>query len=173
VHTEAEIIDGCRTKQRELQKALYLRYYGTMYAVCLRYAKNRYEAEDILQEGFIKVFNNIKQFAGSGSFQGWIRRIMINSALELIQKRKLDITDFYIENAEDSNDSVRSRIDTNDLLEIIEELPKGYRTVFNLYAIQGYQHKEIAEMLNVSEGTSKSQFARARNLLQAKLKRLN
>ncbi len=170
--TEAEIIEGCRAGKRELQKALYERYSGKMYNICLRYAKSKYEAEDILQEGFIKVFDKIGQFAGTGSFEGWIRRIVVNSALEVIRKRKIDFSSIDIKYVQDPHEhtfNTISTLNTKELLAIIQELPDGYKTVFNLYVIEGYQHSEIAEMLSISEGTSKSQLARARNLLQLKL----
>ena len=170
--TEAEIIEGCRAGKRELQKALYERYSGKMYNICLRYAKSKYEAEDILQEGSIKVFDKIGQFAGTGSFEGWIRRIVVNSALEVIRKRKIDFSSIDIKYVQDPHEhtfNTISTLNTKELLAVIQELPDGYRTVFNLYVIEGYQHGEIAEMLSISEGTSKSQLARARSLLQSKL----
>jgi RNA polymerase sigma factor (sigma-70 family) len=172
--TEAEIVEGCKAGKRELQKALYTRFSGKMYAVCLRYSKSREEAEDILQDGFIKVFHSIQQFMGAGSFEGWIRRIIVNTALEALRKKKLDFSSFDIEQAENHNAQsfdMTSQVSANDLLTIIQELPTGYRTIFNLYAIEGYQHKEIAVMLGISEGTSKSQLARARNMLQERLKK--
>jgi len=143
-----------------------------MYNICLRYAKNSDEAEDILQEGFIKVFDKINQFAGTGSFEGWIRRIMVNSALEVIRKRKIDfsvVDTKYIQDPHEYTYNTISTLNVKELLAVIQQLPDGYRTVFNLYVIEGYQHSEIAEILGVSEGTSKSQLARARNLLQSKL----
>lgn len=170
--TEAEIIEGCRAGKRELQKALYERYSGKMYNICLRYAKSKHEAEDILQEGFIKVFDKIGQFAGTGSFEGWIRRIVVNSALEVIRKRKIDFSSIdinYVQDPHEHTFNTISTLNTKELLAVIQELPDGYKTVFNLYVIEGYQHSEIAEMLSISEGTSKSQLARARNLLQSKL----
>jgi len=171
--TEAEIINGCKAGKRELQKALYERFSGKMFAVCLRYAKKREEAEDYLQEGFIKVFRNMNQYSGAGSFEGWIRRIMVNTALEHLRKKKMDFGTFDIERVEDNHaddNSATSRIEVKDLLAVIQQLPTGYQTIFNLYAIEGYQHNEIAVMLGISEGTSKSQLARARALLQEKLK---
>jgi len=171
--TEAEIVEGCKAGKRELQKALYTRFSGKMYSVCLRYCKNREEAEDILQDGFIKVFHSIQQFMGAGSFEGWVRRIMVNTALEALRKKKLDFSSFDIEHAENHQAQAfdtTSKTSASDLLTIIQQLPPGYRTIFNLYAIEGYQHKEIAVMLGISEGTSKSQLARARYVLQEKLK---
>ena len=174
--TEPEIIEGCKAGIRTLQKALYDRFSGKMYGVCLRYSKNREEAEDVLQEGFIKVFKSIAQYSGSGSFEGWIRRIIVNTALEAIRKKKLDFSTYdvgYVEDKYESGYDVTGKMDMKDMLAIIQGLPVGYRTVFNLYAIEGYQHKEIAEMLQISEGTSKSQFARARQILQEKMKENN
>jgi RNA polymerase sigma factor (sigma-70 family) len=173
--TEAEIIEGCKAGKRELQKALYTRFSGKMYAVCLRYSKSREEAEDILQDGFVKVFHSINQYLGTGSFEGWVRRIMVNTALEAIRKKKLDFssldTEFAPEFSDDGTDAA-DKMAVNDLLNLIQELPSGYKAVFNMYAIEGYQHKEIAALLGISEGTSKSQFARARYMLQEKLKTL-
>jgi RNA polymerase sigma factor (sigma-70 family) len=171
--TEAEIIEGCKAAKRDLQKALYQRFSGKMFAVCLRYSKSREEAEDILQDAFIKVYSNINQYIATGSFEGWIRRIMVNTALEALRKKKIDYSEVEIQDLEDSIENVHdvmSKIGMNDLLTFIQQLPAGYRAVFNLYAIEGYQHKEIAGMLNISEGTSRSQLARARQLLQEKIK---
>ncbi len=141
-----------------------------MFGVCLRYAKNQMEAEDFLQEGFIRVFKNIKQYNGSGSLEGWIRRVVINVCLEIIRKEK---TMLFINREEYQTDYTDNPIteyyDTEYLLKAIQSLSEGYRTVFNLYAIEGYSHKEIAGLLEISEGTSKSQLARARQLLQSKL----
>ena len=172
--TEAEIIEGCKSSKRELQKALYQRFSGKMFAVCLRYSKNREEAEDILQDGFVKVFGNINQYTGTGSFEGWIRRIMVNTALEALRKKKIDYSNVEVHEIEDSYENVHdvmSKMGMNDLLIFIQELPAGYKAVFNLYAIEGYQHKEIAAMLSISEGTSRSQLARARQILQEKITR--
>lgn len=170
---EEEIIKGCKAGDRQSQKALYMRFSAKMYGVCLRYTKNREEAEDLLQDGFVKVFNNIKQYAGAGSFEGWIRRIMVNTALEFLRKKKLEFSSFDVLHAEDSSfenaPEALSKIALNDLLAFIQQMPRGYQTVFNLFAIEGYSHKEIGEMLNISEGTSRSQLARARQILQEKL----
>ncbi len=171
--TEEEIIEGCKAAKRDLQKALYKRFSGKMFAVCLRYSKSREEAEDLLQDGFIKVYSNINQYTATGSFEGWIRRIMVNTALEALRKKKINYSEIEIQDLEDSIENVHdvmSKIGMNDLLTFIQQLPAGYRAVFNLYAIEGYQHKEIAGMLNITEGTSRSQLARARQLLQEKIK---
>lgn len=170
--SEEELIAGCKANKRELQKALYQRFSAKMLMVCLRYTKNRQEAEDVLQDGFVKLFTNIGQYNGSGSFEGWIRRIMVNTALEAVRKRKLDYSSDDIQNF--SNDPVSeldamSKIALDDLLSLIRDLPSGCQLIFNLYVIEGFNHKEIAEKLSVSEGTSKSQLARARQLLQEKI----
>ncbi len=137
--------------------------------VCLRYAEDRDEAEDILQNGFIKVFENIETFRGTGSLEGWIRRIMVNTALNNYRQKKsmqntVDVDDVHYMLAEEHN--MIDSFHANDLLKIIQKLPTGFRTVFNLYAVEGYTHKEIADMLGISENTSKSQYSRARMHLQ-------
>lgn len=138
-------------------------------AVCFRYCKNRQEAEDVLQEGFIKVFKNIGKFQNLGSFEGWIRRIMVNTALEELRRRKNqlltdDIDEIYVQ--PESNFKTEDKINEKDLVKLIQALPAGYQLVFNLNVIEGYTHKEIAEMLGINEGTSKSQLAKARAYIQ-------
>jgi len=171
-YDETELISGCRKQDRHCQEALYKFYAAKMYAVCLRYADNKHYAEDILQEGFVKVFNNISKFRNEGSFEGWIRRIMVNTAIEFIRKTAVYLKEFEIEKVVHYRDDfdVVNKLCADDLMKIIQSLPTGYRTVFNLYAIEGYAHKEISVMLGISEGTSKSQLARARYMLQNKVK---
>jgi RNA polymerase sigma-70 factor (ECF subfamily) len=145
-----------------------------MFGVCLQYAKDYTEAEDILQDGFIKVFTKISQFNDQGSFEGWVRRIMVNCALERYRKQNLlysvsDITDYDHKMA---YDDVMGEISSKDLLKLVQELTPQYKTVFNLYAIEGYSHQEIAEQLNISVGTSKSNLSRARVILQDKVEAL-
>lgn len=142
-----------------------------MFVVCLRYAQTTLEAEDILQNGFIKVFAKHHLFDGKGSLEGWIKRIMVNTAIESFRKSKEKFTDTIDEQHENRFEShLNSDMSSyKDLLRLIKELPLGYRTVFNLYAVEGYNHKEIAEMLGISEGSSKSQLSRARQVLQQKL----
>lgn len=167
---EEELIDGCRKGNRTSQKALYDRYCRKMLVVCLRYSKTTAEAEDILQEGFVKVFSGIKDFRQEAKLETWITRIMVNTALN-VQRRKLylypmvDVTEL---NLPDTEISI-SGIHFSQLLEMIQTLPHGCQMVFNLFAIEGFSHKEIAEKLGISEGTSKSQFARAKSLMQSKL----
>jgi RNA polymerase sigma factor (sigma-70 family) len=172
VHTETELIEGCKAGKRDLQKALYTRFSAKMLGVCLRYTKNREEAEDVLQEGFIKLFQAIQNYAGTGSFEGWIRKIMVNTALEALRKKKIHYSSADIQNLEDqyeADQDIIGKIGFQDLLAMIQDLSPGYRVVFNLYAIEGYQHNEIAVLLNISEGTSKSQLARARQVLKDKI----
>jgi RNA polymerase sigma factor (sigma-70 family) len=172
---ERDIIDGCIKGNRTSQKALYDYYSSKMYYACLRYATDKEEAEDILQEGFVKVFQNISTFSGNGSFEGWIRRIIVNTAIEHFRKKNMKFADAEIENAIDQSHSVTivDHFSEQDLLKIISQLPIGYKTVFNLYAIEGFSHKEIADMLKITESTSKSQLSRARGMLQEKLKLIN
>jgi RNA polymerase sigma factor (sigma-70 family) len=168
--TEQELIDGCKKGERAYQRALYDRFCQKMLVLCLRYSKTTAEAEDILQEGFVKVFNAIKEFRQESKLETWITRIMVNTALN-VQRKKLylypmvDVEDLELP----QNEVSISGIHFNQLLEMIQTLPQGCQIVFNLFAIEGYSHKEIAEQLGISEGTSKSQFARAKNLLQQKL----
>lgn len=170
-----EIIDGCLQGDRKFQKALYNKFSGKMFAVCLRYAADVNQAEDLMQDGFIKVFRNIEKFRREGSFEGWIRRIFVNSCIEKIRKKSIlyAIQDTNIKHVEYNEKSVVEHLKAEDLLKLVNKLATGYRTVFNLYAVEGYSHKEIGEMLGITEGTSKSQLARARYLLQQKLEELS
>ena len=157
-----------------MQHELYQRFADKMFVVCLRYAQAQQEAEDILQEAFIKVFDKIGQFRGEASLGGWIKRIVINTALNS-QRSKLymypmvDVDNMY-NMAE--QELTLSGYQFQDLLRMVQELPSGCRVIFNLFAIEGYSHKEIADLLEISEGTSKSQYARARQLLQSRIKAL-
>ncbi len=174
----SEIIKGCILWNSAAQEELYKLYSKKMYWTCLYYSKDQTEAEDVLQEGFVKVFNNIKQFDNKGSFEGWMKRIMINTALERHRKKKFlytveDISEYESnidENKYDDN-NISSQISEQELLKMIQELTPQYRMVFNLYAVEGYSHAEIADKLNISEGTSKSNLARARQILQEKVKK--
>ncbi|WP_159637033.1 RNA polymerase sigma factor [Sphingobacterium composti Ten et al. 2007 non Yoo et al. 2007] len=165
------IWQGCCTHDKKAQAQLYNYFSKKMYVVCLRYAQTTLEAEDILQNGFIKVFSKHHLFDGKGSLEGWIKRIMVNTAIECYRQSKDKITDSIKEHHENTFHSYFPSDNTSykDLLKLIKELPLGYRTVFNLYAIEGYSHKEIAEMLHISEGNSKSQLSRARQVLQQRL----
>lgn len=165
------MINGCIVGDREAQKTLYHRYSPKMFSVCLRYAKDYHSAEDALQEGFIKVFKYISKFRREGSFEGWLRRIFINTSIEQLRKA---VSLYPIVDEEDKpidiiDENLFDDLDHQDLVSMIQSLSPGYRTVFNLYVVEGYSHNEIAKMLNINEGTSKSQLARARTLLQKKI----
>jgi RNA polymerase sigma-70 factor (ECF subfamily) len=165
---EQSLIEGCQRSDRKAQKDVYDRFSGVMLGVCRRYIKDTPEAEGVMVTGFLKVFNKIGQFSGIGSFEGWIRRIMVNESLLYLRKNKNMYLEVDIEHAEtEPNYSlVAEYIQADELLNMVNSLSVGYRTVFNLYAIEGYSHKEIAEKLSINENTSKSQLSRARALLQ-------
>jgi len=168
--SENELIEGCRKGNRAFQKALYDRYCRKMLVVCLRYSKSTAEAEDILQEAFVKVFQGIRDFRQESKLETWITRIMVNTALNA-QRKKLYLYPMVdVQELDLPEDEVSiSGIHFTQLIEMIQALPQGCQIVFNLFAIEGYSHKEIAEQLGISEGTSKSQFARAKSLLQQRL----
>ena len=151
-----------------MQRELYDRFAPKMYGVCLRYAGNAEEAEDILQEGFIKVFNKIGSFRSEGSFEGWIRRIFVNTAIEHYRKKIYlqPITDYEESTVEGKYLSVLDNLAEKDIIQLVQQLSPGYRTVFNMYVVEGYTHRQIAEILGISEGTSKSQLSRAKLILQ-------
>ncbi|MCZ8217346.1 MAG: sigma-70 family RNA polymerase sigma factor [Cyclobacteriaceae bacterium] len=166
--SEAQLLAGCQKNDRTAQQQLYASYSGKMYALCCRYVKSKMEAEDVLVTAFTKVFDKIDQFKNEGSFEGWIRRIVVNEALTWIRKNRSLYLETDLEKAdyEPDYDHLSDHLETEDLLRMIQALPTGYQLVFNLYAIDGYSHKEIAEQLNISENTSKSQLSRARVYLQ-------
>ena len=155
-----------------MQEELYNRFASKMYAVCLRYANNSDDAQDLLQEGFIKVYKNLHRFRAEGSFEGWIRRVFINSSIEHYRKKAAKLSTVSDKEESTIEDTDITAIDTlaeKDIIRLIQDLSPGYRTVFNLYVIEGYSHREIGELLNISEGTSKSQLARAKGILQKKV----
>ncbi len=171
--TDDELINGCKADNRKIQEMLYRKYAGEMFRVCLSYEPDRDIAKDILQRAFLKVFRNIESYQGTGTLKGWIRRITTNTAIDLFRQKRnsfntvsIDETDGYNEPAGDNSDPLFYK----DLLKEVQNLPDGARMVFNLYALEGYGHKEIAEKLNVTEGTSKSQLSRARKILNERLK---
>lgn len=168
---EDELIEGCKKNHPKSQRDLYERFSGKMYSLCLRYIKEETEAEDVLVAGFMKIFNKIEQYQREGSFEGWIRKIMVNESLQYIRQNKNMYLQVDIENAQYTfnTDAVESQLAAEDLLKMVGRLPMGYRTIFNLYAIEGYSHQEIADMLDISVNTSKSQLSRARALLQKTL----
>ena len=173
MHFDEGFIEKCLRNDPRAQEALYKAFAPKMFGVCLRYTRNQMEAEDILQEGFIKVFRYLKDYRNDGALGGWICRPMANTAINFFRKSAKYQNDLPIEEAEPINHDEENAIDklsAAELLEFIRELPDGYRMVFNLNIIEGYTHREIGEMLNISENTSKSQLSRARGVLQAKLK---
>jgi RNA polymerase sigma factor (sigma-70 family) len=168
-----DIINGCLKGNRRDQELLYRRHAAKLYAVCLQYSGNDEEARDILQEGFIKIFENLVHYKHEGSFEGWVRRITVNTALEKYRSKHLlhrvdDIDKIPEPDAEPDNEDYAG-LQAVDLMGIIRELPPKYRMVFNLFAIEGYSHKEISKMMNISEGTSKSNLSRARVILQRRV----
>ncbi|MFW5700063.1 MAG: RNA polymerase sigma factor [Cyclobacteriaceae bacterium] len=170
MHNENELISGCIKGDRKAQRQLYELYSKKMLAVSLRYAKSQFEAEDILQEAFIKVFNNIASFRRESKLYTWIKRIVVNTALNH-QRSKLylypmvDVSEMY--DVKEEKDVILSKFQMDEMLGMIQELPTGCQIIFNLYAIEGYQHDEIAKELNINVGTSKSQYARAKVLLRS------
>jgi RNA polymerase sigma factor (sigma-70 family) len=166
-----DLLDGCRREDRRSQEMLYKLLASKMLVVCMRYAKDRFEAEDMLQIGFVKVFQKVKEFRGDGSFEGWIRRIMVNTAIEIYRKnqRMLNVVD--VDEAYDVPQVTfdMNELEAKDLMKAVQSLSTGYRMIFNLYAIEGYSHREIAEQLGISEGASKSQLSRARAILKEKI----
>ncbi len=168
-----EIINGCLKGSRRDQELLYRRHSAKLYAVCLQYSGNDEEARDILQEGFIKIFENLVHYKHEGSFEGWVRRIMVNTALEKYRSkhllRRVDDIDLIPEPDAEPDNEDYAGLQAVDLMSIIRELPPKYRMVFNLFAIEGYSHREISKMMNISEGTSKSNLSRARAILQRRV----
>lgn len=166
--SEEDIIAGCRAGKASAQEKLYQLYSRRMMAVCVRYTNSRFEAEDIFHEAFVKVFKNINAYSG-GSFEGWVRRIFVNTAINHYHKNRkyqeqLDYSS--IEESLPSTEDIISQISARDLMAVIDQLPEGYKLVFNLYVIEGFNHREIGEALNISEGTSKSQLAKAKSSLK-------
>lgn len=168
---DTELIDGCRKQDRHAQRFLFERFSGRMLTLCCRYVKDRMDAEDVMVVAFTKVFDRIRQYKGEGSFEGWVRRIMVNESLTYLRKNKSMYLETDIEAAErePDYDKLGNELEAEDLRKLISDLPTGYRIVFNLYAIDGFSHQEIGQQLGVSENTSKSQLSRARALLQKRL----
>lgn len=172
--TEETLIKGCVAEDRECQRELYKRFSGKMMAVCLRYASSRMEAEDMLQEGFIKVFDNIGKFKMEGSLEGWVRRIMVNNAINKIRANKIkfeelgNVSDDFLQH----DKSIIDKMSEQDILKLISQMPQGYKYVFNMYAIEGLSHKEIADNLGIEEASSRSQYAKAKKYLQQQIIKL-
>jgi RNA polymerase sigma-70 factor (ECF subfamily) len=170
------MIEGCARHDRKAQQVLYDKYSRLLLGVCLRYASDKAEAEDILQDSFLKIFFNIKEYSGTGSFIGWLRKVAVNTAITHYHKNlkyryHIDIDEYV--SVETGTTSFEEDFFTSDeLFKVLNELPTGYRMVFNLYAVEGYKHKEIAEMLGIDTNTSKSQYSRAKAVLREKLESL-
>jgi len=169
--TEIDLINGCIREDKTCQKEVFKRYAPKMFTICLRYARHRMEAEDLLQDAFIKVYDNIAKFKGEGSFEGWIRRIVVNTALKNCNKSSFKKEKIGVEVYEEKSMApyVYAHLGEEELLAEIARLPDGYKMVFNLYAIEGFSHKEIAAQLGIQESTSRSQLVKARKMLQARL----
>jgi len=174
-YTIEELITKCRSGERKAQEMLYKQFASKMLGVCQRYAVDKMEAEDMLQNGFVKVFQKINDYRGEGSFEGWMRRIMVHSSIEYYRKhhKMMQVVDIE-ESAYDApvNPVVAENLGAKDLMKLIQQLSPGYRMVFNLYAIEGYSHKEIAEIVGITEGASKSQLSRARAILKEQIMKL-
>lgn len=171
--TDEQILEAILREDASAQRELYEKFARKMFGVCLRYTKRREEAEDLLQEGFIKVFQKISSYKAEGSLEGWIRKVMVNTALDYLRQQKMQWTDLEAVVEEGEQAVVGNEIGAAELMAELQKLPLGYKTIFNLHAIEGYSHKEIGEMLGISEGTSKSQYSRARSQLMGLVKELN
>jgi len=173
----SKIVEKCRVYDKKAQKELYDVYSPVLFGICLRYSNSKADAEDILQEGFIKIFTKINNYSGKGSFEGWMRRIVVNTAISHYHKNKKhkEIYDIdEIKETEHEGSTFESLDYTKEeLFSVINNLPEGYRIIFNLYAIEGYKHKEIAIKLNISENTSKSQYSRAKSKLKKMLEEIS
>lgn len=170
-----EIINGCRRSEPKAQRALYDLYAPKLKGICFRYSKGSFDAEDIFQEAFVKIFTKFSSYSGQGSLEGWLKRICINTAIDHFKKSQSEGVfhvsfDDLFPNIHGRSAGIIENISASDLMNMINKLPQGYKMVFNLYVVEGYSHKEIAKMLEISEGTSKSQLSKARNLLQKYLK---
>ena len=174
--SDEEIIKGCLKHKRKAQKALFEKYHPLMMGICMRYAKSRPEAEDILLIGFSRIYKKMKQFGGKGSFEAWMKRIIINVAIDNFRKNLKYYNNKNIDELHDvalPTDEIEDNFSVGEILKTVQDLPPGYRLVFNLYAIEGYAHKEIARMLDISESTSKSQLLKARKKLREQLSYLH
>jgi len=169
LYKEEEIVKGCQRNERKYQEVLYRLYSRKMYGICMSYAGNRELAQDMLHDAFLKIFRTIDTYKMDGSFEGWMRRVVTNTAIDQLRsKQRLNnyISDEMEETLQIKNPSVHSQLATKEILNLVSHLPDGARAIFNLFALEGFTHREIAEQLQISEGTSKSQYNRARNLLK-------
>ncbi|MBK7406780.1 MAG: sigma-70 family RNA polymerase sigma factor [Saprospirales bacterium] len=172
--TDRALIEGCIREESRCQMEVFRRYAGKMMVVCRRYARHELEAEDILQDAFIKVFDNLGKFEFKGSFEGWIRRIVINTALKNFQRASFQKEQLGLDSFEEQSidPEAVSNLQEEELLDLISKLPDGYRVVFNLYVIEGYSHKEISDMLEIGESTSRSQLVKARKMLKEQIQKI-
>jgi len=171
--TEKELIAACKKGDRKAQKALYDRYASVLLGIARRYVKNTEDAEDVLVEGFFKIMTKLDMYSGNGSFEGWMKRIVVNESLMFLRKRGSFKADVELENVDAKDDTnIEDDLLASDILNVLDDLPTGYRTVFNMYVIEGYKHREIAEILNISINTSKSQLILAKKKMQVLLKNL-
>ena len=174
-YTIEQLVERCKAGERKAQELLYKQLAGKMLAVCMRYATDRMEAEDMLQNGFIKVFGKIADYRADGSFEGWVRRIMVHSSIEYYRKhhKMMQVVEIDEAGTEPSvNPIAAANLDAKVLMGLIQQLAPGYRIVFNLYALEGYAHKEIAEIVGITEGASKSQLSRARTILKEQIAKM-
>ncbi len=169
--TEQELISGCKNKNTACQKLLFDTYAGIMMTICNRYASTTAQAEDMLQEGFIRIFKYIHQYKFEGSLEGWLKRIMVNAALRILQKKTIRFSaiDESMEEVSPEDTDPFAALEEQEILQLISNLPTGYRVVFNMYVLEGYSHNEIAAMLNITSGTSRSQLAKAKKALQEQI----
>ncbi|TAE14592.1 MAG: sigma-70 family RNA polymerase sigma factor [Bacteroidetes bacterium] len=173
--TEQELIHGCQRQDAYCQHLLFRQYSEKFMGVCVRYAIDNAEAEDILQEGFIRIFRYIHQFKGEGSFEGWMRRIVVNCALKVIQKRKIhfvEANEVTLSATPQIHATALDQLSAQDILRLVNALPPGYKTVFNLIVVEGFSHEEVAELLGIQASTSRSQLVKARKMLQNQLAHL-
>jgi RNA polymerase sigma factor (sigma-70 family) len=167
------LVEHCLKGDRRAQRALYEKYSGKLLAICIRYSNDVPAAEDILQEGFVKAFRNLEKFRFDGSFEGWLRRIVVNTAIEHYRRKNhlYPLLEAAENDVEVVNENVLNQLAAQDIMLLIQQLSPGYRTVFNMYVVEGFSHKEIAKQLNITEGTSKSQLARARYILMEEIEK--
>ncbi len=174
----SELIEGCKNEDKKSQDALYQRYSSMTYGVCLRYTNSKFDAEDVMMEAWVKIFKNIESYSIDNSFEGWIRRIMVNTAITHYRKNlkhayQADVSEIAYTKDDHQDGFMHSEFTREELMKTINALPDGYRVVFNMYVIEGYKHKEIAEILEIDINTSKSQLSRAKKYLQRELEELS
>lgn len=173
---EQELIQGCIAARPKAQKALFDIYAPKLYVVCLRYLKDQMRAQDVLQDTFVKIFAHIGNYKSEGAFEGWLKRIAVNTCLDQLRKDKKLLTDVSLDDVSHKlahQDYSAEKLMADDLLKLVQALPDGYRTVFNLFAIEGYSHQEIAQQLSISESTSKTQYLRARAYLKDRIENID